>query len=123
MDNNFINHTDPTSLIDLSQVTLEQQYAKLTPEEKDLVACKLLGMNHKPVGILTFICDDYFLGNEGITNHGNAVFDYWKEQLPKIFPSPLINKYCYISFSGCIGSGKSFASRIMGLYQIGRAHV
>lgn len=118
MDNNFINHTDPTSLIDLSQVTLEQQYAKLTPEEKDLVACKLLGMNHKPVGILTFICDDYFLGNEGITNHGNAVFDYWKEQLPKIFPSPLINKYCYISFSGCIGSGKSFASRIMGLYQL-----
>ncbi len=118
MDNNFINHTDPTKLIDSSQITLEQQFTRLTQDEKDLVMCKFLGMNHKPVDILTFICDDYFLGNEGITNHGNAVFNYWKNELPKIFPNPLINKYCYISFGGCIGSGKSFISRIMGLYQL-----
>ena len=116
MSNNFINHRDPTSPIDLSQISLEQQYYNLTQEEKDLLVCKFLGMDHKPVDIITFISDDYFLGSPSITNHGNAVFQYWKDRFIEMFPSPLINKYCYISFGGCIGSGKSFASKIIGLY-------
>lgn len=108
--NEFINHQNPTTPIDLSQISLEQQYTNLTQEEKDLLVCKFLGMNHKPVDIITFVSDDYFLGHPGITNHGNAVFQYWKDNLVKMFPSPLINKYCYISFGGCIGSGKLLPS-------------
>lgn len=117
--NNFINHHDPTRDIskDLDEVTLEKQYAKLTDTEKDYLMCKFLGMNRKPVDIMTFISDDYFLGVEGITNHGRAVFDYWKKNLVKMFPNPFINRYCYYSYGGSIGTGKSFVGgKLVGLY-------
>lgn len=116
--NSFINQEDPTKDLtkELSEITLEKQYSTLTKAEKDLLVCKFLGLNKKPADIMRFISDDYFLGSESITNGGRAVFDYWKDRLKELFPDPLVNKYCYISFGGAIGTGKSFASKIIGLY-------
>lgn len=53
--NNFINHQDPTAPIDLSNIDIREQYSKLTDSEKTMVAAKVLGMNHIPVDILTFL--------------------------------------------------------------------
>lgn len=53
--NNFINQSDPTAPIDLSNIDIREQYSKLTDDEKTIVAAKLLGMNHIPVDILTFL--------------------------------------------------------------------
>ena len=118
--NNFIEHNDPTTPIDLSQVTLEKQFTTLTEQEKLLVGAKFLGMNHLPVDIKTFLFDDYFLGNESITNHGNSVFPYWLDKLETIFPDPIQTKTPYISLGGAIGTGKSFMSKMMGLYHYHR---
>ncbi len=116
-NNNFIDHKDPTKPINLEEVSLEKQYSTLTDREKYLAAAKCLGMNHLPVDIRTFLFDDYFLGVDTITNHGKAVFPYWLDKFDQMFPNPIINRFPYISFGGCIGSGKSFASRVIGLYQ------
>ena len=116
----FINHTDPTLPIDLGSVTIQNQYTKLSKEEKVLVACKILGMNHKPVDIKTFLFDDYFLGSPAITNHGNSIFKYWLDKFDIIFPNEVTTKTPYISFSGAIGTGKSFQSKMMGLYHFHR---
>lgn len=118
MENNdkFIDHNDPTKPLDLDSISLDQQYTTLTEHEKHLVAAKLLGMNHMPVDIRTFLFDDYFLGAEEITNHGSAIYPFWLDKLDQIFPNPIINRYPYISFGGCIGSGKSFMSRVIALY-------
>ena len=63
MDSNFIDHFDPTAPLDLSGVSISQQYSKLSEKDKILVGCKLLGMNHVPFPIKTFLFDDYFLGS------------------------------------------------------------
>ena len=117
MNNNFISQFDPTTPLDLSQITLQQQYTKLTEKEKIMIGAKFLGMDHVPVDISTFINDEYYLGNELITNKGSQIFDFWKNKLKQIFPDPINNPYPYISFGGSIGSGKSTISKIMGLYQ------
>ena len=117
---NFIDHKDPTKPIDNDLPGMEQLagnlYNSLSEEEKIIIGAKLLGMNHVPVDIHTFLQDDYFLGNELITNKGKSIFDYWNDKYDTIFPNPILNKYPYLSFSGCVGSGKSFASKIIGLY-------
>lgn len=111
----FINHTDPTLPVDLSSISpIEQAYSKLTEEEKLMVTCKLLGMNHVPVDFKTFLFDDYFLGQE--TGNGSRIFKFWLDKFPQIFPNPVTTKTPYISFTGCIGSGKSFISKMIGLY-------
>ena len=115
--NSFINQYDPTTPIDLTSIAVQNQYTKLTEHEKILLGAKFLGMNHVPVDIMTFLQDEYFLGSELITNKGNQVFDYWKEKLQEIFPDPINNPYPWISFSGCIGSGKSQNTKYMALYQ------
>lgn len=117
-NNQFINHTDPTKPIDLNKVTLEQQYTRLTEEEKLQVACKILGMNHVPTDFRTFLHDDYFLGC--VTDHGKTLFKYWLDKFDQIFPNPVTTKTPYISFTGCIGSGKSFISKMIGLYMYHR---
>lgn len=116
-ENPFIGHNDPTSPLDIGSVTIEQQFTKLTDREKLSIGASLLGMDHIPVDWLTFLCDDYFLGNPQITNHGNQVFNSWKEWGQKIYPTPILTKYPWISLGGCIGSGKSSYVRFMGLYQ------
>lgn len=53
--NNFINQTDPTAPLNLDSIDIREQYTKLTESEKTMVAAKVLGMNHVPVDILTFL--------------------------------------------------------------------
>ena len=53
--NNFINQTDPTAPLNLNNIDIREQYTKLTESEKTMVAAKVLGMNHIPVDILTFL--------------------------------------------------------------------
>lgn len=118
----FIVHSDPTSSIgDLVLPSdIELQYSKLSRDEKIIVGSKLLGMNHVPVSFDQFVHDDYFLGNPGITNHGRSIFDIWKNAGSEIYPTPINTKTPYVSFGGCIGSGKSTMSKLMGLYMYHR---
>lgn len=53
--NSFINQTDPTAPLNLDSIDIREQYTKLTESEKTMVAAKVLGMNHVPVDILTFL--------------------------------------------------------------------
>lgn len=117
---NFISQTDPTTPINLNNITLEQQFAKLTDREQIMVTCKLLGMNHIPVDMKTFLFDEYFLGCDSITNHGKGVFKYWLDKFDQIFPNEVMTKTPYISFSGAVGTGKSFQSKMIGLYHFHR---
>lgn len=105
---------DSTNKIDFNQIDLSTEYSKLTEEEKILVFCKLKGMNHVPPGIEQFLCDDYYLGL--ITNGGSGIYQYWHDKLKEIYPSPVINKYPYISLGGAIGIGKSTLSKVCALY-------
>lgn len=105
---------DPTSPLDLSAVSIESQYTKLSESEKLLVFYKLKGIDRKICDIETFINDDYFLGQ--ITQGGKGVYKYWHQELAKLYPSPAINKYPYVSLGGAIGIGKSTFSRIAALY-------
>ena len=121
--NNINIGDDPTLSISdtlVNQSMLEEEYNKLTQEEKLLVACKMLGMDHKPVPIKRFICDEYFLGGEQIFNHGKSIFEPWFDKLDEIFPNSIKTNYPYISLGGCVGSGKSTVSKIIGLYHLHR---
>ena len=119
-NNKFMDHQDPTTPIPrdilFDSLTIESQYNLLTEREKLVIGSKLLGMNHIPVSFEQFLNDDYFLGNPSITNHGKQVFNSWKKVGKELYPNPLTNRYPYVSFGGCIGSGKSSMSRFMGLY-------
>ena len=53
--NSFINQHDPTAPLNLDSIDIQEQYSKLTDSEKTMVAAKVLGMNHVPVDILTFL--------------------------------------------------------------------
>ena len=53
--NSFINQSDPTVPLNFDNIDIREQYTKLTDSEKTMVAAKVLGMNHIPVDILTFL--------------------------------------------------------------------
>lgn len=118
MDVKFINQIDPTAPFNAEEVTFEEQYSKLTDRDKLLLACKALGMNHVPLDIKSFLFDEYFLG--GITNNGNSIFPYWLDKFDQIFPTAVTTRTPFISFSGAIGTGKSFISKLLGLYHYHR---
>ena len=117
---NFINQSDPTTPFDPNAVSLEAQYKKLSEKEKLQIACKLLGMNHIPVTMEQFLFDEYYLGCDTITNHGKQIFAYWLDKFKVIFPNPVITRTPFISFSGAIGTGKSYQSKMIGLYHFHR---
>ena len=94
---------DPTiPLQDINTSILESEYNKLSSEEKILVACKVLGMDHKPATIKRFICDDYYLGGEELFNGGKALFNYWFDKLEEIYPTSISTKYPWISLGGAV---------------------
>ena len=106
--NSFINYADPTKPLDLNytdgiihEVSLKDSYDKLTEGEKLMVAARILGMNHLPVDMHTFLFDDYFLGADSITNHGTAIFKFWQDKFDQIFPTPVSTRTPYISFGVC----------------------
>ena len=114
---NFIDHSpeyDPeASIKEIENVNLEQQYDKLTSYEKDLVAARILGYKQIPATSDQFIEDEYYLGGEKFFNHGDAVFDYWKNVMRnEIFKGRFFTKKPYIIRSGGVGTGKSTLSRI-----------
>ena len=117
-ENKFINMEDPTQKLDLGSVSIEKQYSKLSEDDKVMVICKILGMDHRPVKIQKFIFDDYFLGN--ITGSGKSIFPFWLDKFDEMFPNEVSTKTPYVSFSGAIGTGKSFTSKIIGLYNYHR---
>jgi len=59
-----------------------------------------LDYNIRPVDILTFISDDYYLGKV----LGNEIFDVWKNKLQKIF---LDDEKFLVVLTGAIGIGKT----------------
>ena len=122
MDQKFIDHFDPTTPIKVTidPNTIQRQYSQLTEDEKVTIGARLLKMNHRPVSFEQYISDDFYLGSPEITNHGNAIFNIWKKAGAEIYPTPISTRTPYISFGGCIGSGKSTMSKLMGLYMYHR---
>lgn len=112
-ENSFINHEDPTKALDLSAVSLSEQYTKLTSDEKVLVFLKLKGFTHRPPTIERLYSDEYYLGGEDFFDGGRVIFDFWKEGLKKIVPSEVTTKYPLLCLSGAIGIGKSTVSKLL----------
>lgn len=113
----FIDHSsqfDPeASAKEIENVNLEKQYNQLTDYEKELVAARVLGYSQLPATSDQFIEDEYYLGGEKFFNHGDAVFDYWKNVMRnEIFKGRFFTKKPYIILNGAVGSGKSTLSRI-----------
>lgn len=106
---NFINL--PGDSYNPSQVSLEQQYTQLTPEEKEAVFLKLNGYGCRPPTIEQMYTDPYYMGGPQFYDGGNNIFPFWKEALKKIFPGHL-TRYPYLCLSGAIGIGKSFVSKM-----------
>lgn len=100
MNNNFIDHNDPTTPIPFDLGSIQYQYSKLTDDEKISVGAKLLGMNHLPCTFEQFIEDDFYLGNPQITNKGRSIFDIWKKVGKEIYPTRISTKTPYVSFGG-----------------------
>lgn len=112
----MINFTDikddPTGILDLDHISLEQQYTSLTEQEKLLVFCKLHGYSMVPPSIERMYSDPYYLGGEKFFNEGKNLFDFWKGALKEIFPSEVLTKKPFLILSGAIGIGKSTISRL-----------
>lgn len=71
----------------------------------------------KPVDIITFIKDPYYLGN----SLGEEIYDYWLDLLQEIHPHPCINMYNEFILSTAIGVGKTtvaIASMIYEMYKL-----
>lgn len=102
--NPFVENVNPSKDIskELSSVSLEEQYAKLTEKEKLLIWCKLHGFNRIPPSIEQMYSDEYYLGGERFFDHGTNLFQYWKDNLPKIFPNAVTNAKPFLVFGGAI---------------------
>jgi hypothetical protein len=103
---------DPTKDLDLSGVSLENQYSSLTEHEKILVFCKLNGYSKVPPSIERLYSDPYMLGGEKYFNGGSSLFDYWKGALHKIFPNEVLTAKPFLILGGAVGIGKSTISRL-----------
>lgn len=104
MDNyNFTRiNDDPTTELDLSGVSLKDQYSSLTEHEKLLVFAKLQGYIRIPCSIEQLYTDSYYLGGEKFFNGGSNLFDYWKDALKKIYPNEVLTSTPYIVLGGAI---------------------
>lgn len=117
-NNKFINHSDPTLPLDLSSVTLKEQYAKLTEQEKLLVFYKLNGYKFAVPDIDQFIEDPWYLGSDAFFGtNGSLIFPYWRKALREIFDGPICRRP-YVILSGAIGIGKSTLSKISMAYTL-----
>jgi len=114
MNNSFFDQFDPTKDLteELSNISIQKQYNTLTEREKKLVFLSTHGYYRMPPTIETLYSDDYYLGGTDFYDGGNAIYQFWKEELPKIFPSELTTAYPMLILSGAIGIGKSTISRL-----------
>ena len=109
-------HSDPTTPLDFKSISVEQQYSKLTDQEKLLVFCKINGYNRVPPSIERLYTDEYYLGGSDFFDKGSNVFQFWKDSLGKIYPSPVLTAKPFLILSGAIGTGKSTVSRLCMAY-------
>lgn len=83
-------------------------------EDKLLLEARLIGMRDLPPTIDQFIEDDYYIGLS--TKGGRAIYPKWREFLRELYPDPIHTSTNVVALSGCIGSGKSYISRIILAY-------
>ena len=108
----FINQLDPTSMLDLRSISIQEQYSKLTESEKLQVFCKLNGYNRIPPSIERLYSDEYYLGGPDFFDGGSNISQFWKDHLPRIYPSPVLTAKPFFVLLGAIGIGKSTVSRL-----------
>ena len=111
----FINQSDPTKNIEneLTQnVTLANQYSRLSEKDKELVFCKLNGYFRVPPSMEQLYSDDYYLGGSDFYDGGSLIYDFWKTSLKDIVSGP-VTKKPYLVLSGAIGIGKSTVSKLL----------
>ena len=77
---------------------------------------KELGYKERVPTIDEFIESDEYLGE--ITNNGKGIYDYWREVLREIYPTPFTSPYHTLLYRGAIGTGKSVNGKICTLYNI-----
>lgn len=116
----FINQNDPTLPLDLSSISLQKQYTKLTEREKLLVFCKINGFYRLPPTIRQMYEDPYMLGGSEFFDGGSNIYEYWKEKLDMIYPSPVTTSKTAVVLMSAIGTGKSTMSRLMLAYNYTR---
>ena len=62
----------------------------------------------KPVDILTFVDDDYYLGNAWHDAQGKSkLYPYWRKELTKLFPTNIDTAVNNVILSGSRGRGKA----------------
>lgn len=93
--------------------TLIDQYGENTLYE---LLYNELGYSEKVPTIDEFIESDNYLGL--ITNNGKGIYDYWRDQLKLIYPTPFSTYYHTILLRGSIGIGKSVVGKIISTYNI-----
>ena len=111
---NFIDQFDSTVNLEkeLAGIDVRAQYTTLTEREKKLIFLKINGYNRLPPTIEQLYSDDYYLGGVDFYDGGKSIYQFWKDELPKIFPSELTTAYPFLILSGAIGIGKSTISRL-----------
>lgn len=72
---------------------------------------ELMGYKSMPPSIDQFISDPFYLGDVCYN-----LYDYWKDILRKIYPTPIHTRYPILVFKGAIGTGKSTVVRVMAEY-------
>lgn len=87
-------------------------FDSMTPDQRLQTVAQMIGYKSLPPTIQEFINDDYYLGS--VLRDG--MYDFWKEKLYELFPTPITSEHTYILLTGAIGIGKSFFSRAIGLY-------
>lgn len=111
---NFINQFDPSKDLssELDGISLERQYNSLTEREKKLVFLKINGFNRMPPSIEQLYTDTYYLGSTDFYDGGKSIYQFWKTELEKIFPTEVTTSAYFLILSGAIGIGKSTISRL-----------
>lgn len=111
----------------------QEEFKKLSPENKDLVikileeyrdtgvsetleSIWMVDYEEIPVSITRFICDEEYLGKS--TENGNGIYPYWREKLKEIFDP--VTDYEEIVLTGAIGIGKTRISVICLCYLLYR---
>lgn len=118
MKDNFINQFDPTKPIE--DVSIETQYSKLSEDDKLLLFLKLKGFSHCPPTIERFYSDEFYLGGKSFFDSGKLLFNYWKDILNTVYPSPVLTRYPMAYWSGSIGGGKSTVTKLCLCYNLCR---
>jgi hypothetical protein len=91
----------------------------LNKESAEQLRAEIEGYVEKPVDILTFVDDPYFLAKS--FEDVGGFYPYWKRWLTKIYPDPLSSsQYSECLVTGSIGTGKTTFAVVATLYAMYR---